>query len=74
MSLFGKAPAPAPMAAPAGALPNTLEVELLHPVACENRKNGSACEGETGGAKKNQLRLLQLRLHWAELLYNSHTI
>ena len=44
MSLFGRAPAPAPIAAPAGVLSNTLDVELLHPVACENRKNGSGCE------------------------------
>ena len=34
-SLFGKAPAPAPPAAPAGTLTNTLEVERLHTVACE---------------------------------------
>ena len=33
--LFGRAPAPAPPAALVGALPNTLEVERLHTVACE---------------------------------------
>jgi len=33
--LFVRVPTPDPPAAPAGALPNTLEVERLHTVACE---------------------------------------
>ena len=45
--LFGRAPAPAPPAAPAGALPNTLEVERLHTVACEKVKH-QLCLREDG--------------------------
>ena len=33
--LFGRAPAPAPLAALAGAIPNTLKMERLHTVAYE---------------------------------------
>ena len=51
--LFGRAPAPAPPAAPAGALPNTLEVERLHTVACEKVKQQLCLrEGGAGGVTK----------------------
>jgi len=42
--LFGRAPNPAPSTTPARVLPNTSEVERLHPKDCESRKNGFACE------------------------------
>ena len=51
--LFGRAPAPAPPAASAEALPNTLEVERLHTVACEKVEQQLCLrEGGAGGAKK----------------------
>ena len=51
--LFGRAPAPAPPAAPAEALSNTLEVERLHTVACEKVKHQLCLrEGGAGGVTK----------------------
>ena len=52
---FGRAPAPASLAASAGALSNTLKVERLHTVVCEKVEQ-QFCLRE-GGAKKNQLHL-----------------
>ena len=51
--LFVRVPTPDPPAAPAGALPNTLEVERLHTVACEKVKQQLCLrEGGASGAKK----------------------
>ena len=47
---FGRAPAPASLAASAGALSNTLKVERLHTVVCEKVEQ-QFCLRE-GGAKK----------------------
>ena len=53
VGLVGMAPAPAPSAVPAGALPNVLEVERLRPVICEVEQWLYLREGRAGGAKKN---------------------
>ena len=47
------APAPAPSTAPAGALPNTLEVERLYTIACEKVEQQLCLrEGGAGEATK----------------------
>jgi hypothetical protein len=59
--LFVRVPAPDPPAALAGALPNTLEVERLHTVACEKVKQQLCLREGGAGGQKNQLQLrLQL--------------
>ena len=58
------APAPAPSTAPAGALPNTLEVERLYTIACEKVEQQFCLKKMEPVEPKNQLHLLQLRLHF----------
>ena len=53
LGLFGRAPAPAPPAAPSGTLTNTLEVERLHTIVCEKVEQQLCLrEGGAGGATK----------------------